>query len=302
MVSRAKLKKARAEQDKRRVQAEAFTTERLASIRTVRTFAREKHELEQFQAISRPAMAAQSDAASAHGKFMGTVDFGVKSATVGLIGFGASMVRKGSLSAGGLTSFVMYTTLVGLGIAGLYKELAADWQTPAARVMRVIQRAPKMSLTGGSTKPRLDGHIEFEQVGFSYDDKKGQVLKGVTFCVKPGEVVALSGPSGCGKSTVGRLLLQMYLPTKGRILVDGLPATAYDPSWLRDQIGVVEQDARLFSGSIADNIKYGHLDADKDAIERAAKTANAHEFIVGLKDGYDTQVGEGGRLLSGGQR
>jgi ATP-binding cassette subfamily B protein len=124
----------------------------------------------------------------------------------------------------------------------------------------------------------------------------------VTFAVAPGETVALVGPSGAGKSTIFQLILRFYDPVSGRITFDGHDLRDLDPAELRHQLGVVQQDAMLFSGSVRDNIRFGDPGATDEAIEEAARGANAHGFIRKLPQGYDTQLGEGGSTLSGGQR
>jgi subfamily B ATP-binding cassette protein MsbA len=149
--------------------------------------------------------------------------------------------------------------------------------------------------------PRMQGKVEFREVSFGY--RIGQAtLDHVSFTVAPGEMIALVGPSGAGKSTIITLLARFYDPTTGTVLIDDRPIAGYNVQSVRRQIGIVMQDSILFSGTIAENIRYGRPDATMDEIVTAAKAANAHEFISQFKSGYDSRVGERGVSLSGGQR
>lgn len=308
------LRRERSKDDALRVDTTAFVLERMSGIQTVRTFAREDHEVSRFTSIAEEAYRMAARVARAEAALYGTLDMMLKSAAIGLIAYGSSLVHAGQLSAGSLTQFTISAGLAGAGLAGFSRVFAADWQNPARRILAYMERKPLLRLTGGSTKARLLGDIRFENVDFGYasrarnrgetsaDVAVGPTVRGVNLELRSGEIVALTGPSGCGKTTLGRLLLQLYRPTGGTIYFDGIASESYDPSWLRSQIGVVEQDAALFSGSVRDNIRYGRLDADDAAIEVAARLAHAHDFISELPEGYDTPVGERGALLSGGQR
>ncbi|HEY7090003.1 MAG TPA: ATP-binding cassette domain-containing protein, partial [Tepidisphaeraceae bacterium] len=155
--------------------------------------------------------------------------------------------------------------------------------------------------TGALTKDRLEGRVEFRNVSFSYEGAQ-PALRDVSVAVDPGQMIGLCGPSGAGKSTFVNLICRFYDVTDGQILIDGSDIRDYDVKWLRRQIGVVLQEPYLFHGTIADNIRYGNPAASESDIIRAAKAANAHDFIVGFPDGYDTMVGERGQSLSGGER
>jgi ABC-type multidrug transport system fused ATPase/permease subunit len=147
------------------------------------------------------------------------------------------------------------------------------------------------------------GDVRFDDVTFSYPSRKEtQVLRGVTLHARAGERIALVGPSGAGKSTIVSLLLRFYDPDGGRILIDGKDARAYELVDLRRQLAVVPQDVLLFGGPIGENIAYGRTGASQSDIEEAARKANAHDFITGFPQGYQTLVGERGIQLSGGQR
>jgi ATP-binding cassette subfamily B protein len=174
--------------------------------------------------------------------------------------------------------------------------------TSAQRIFEVLDTPPEIySRDGAITKDRLDGRVEFRHVAFSYEGAQ-PALRDVTLSVEPGEMIGLCGPSGAGKSTFVNMICRFYDATDGQILIDGVDIRDYDVRWLRRQIGIVLQEPYLFHGTIAENIRYGNPDADEAQVIRAAKAANAYDFIVGFPDGYDTMVGERGQSLSGGER
>jgi subfamily B ATP-binding cassette protein HlyB/CyaB len=150
--------------------------------------------------------------------------------------------------------------------------------------------------------PPIQGAVEFDAVHFRYRPDAAEVLRGVSFRLRPGEVLGIVGRSGCGKSTLAKLAQRLYVPERGRVLVDGVDLTLADPAWLRRQIGVVLQENRLFARTIRENIALADPGAPMGAVIRAAKLAGAHQFILELPEGYDTLVGEQGATLSGGQR
>jgi ATP-binding cassette subfamily B protein len=174
--------------------------------------------------------------------------------------------------------------------------------TSAQRIFEVLDTPPEIfSRTGALTKDRLEGRVELRNVSFSYEGAQ-PALRDVSLTVEPGQMIGLCGPSGAGKSTFVNLLCRFYDVTDGQILLDGVDIRDYDVRWIRRQIGMVLQEPYLFHGTIADNIRYGNPDAAEREIISAAKAANAHDFVVGFPDGYDTMVGERGQSLSGGER
>jgi ATP-binding cassette, subfamily B, bacterial len=174
--------------------------------------------------------------------------------------------------------------------------------TSAQRVFEVLDTPPDIySPPDAIKKDSLEGRVEFRQVSFSYEGTE-PALREVSLVVHPGEMIGLCGPSGAGKSTFVNLICRFYDVTDGQILIDGVDVRDYDVKWLRRQIGIVLQEPHLFHGTVADNIRYGHPDASEEQVIAAARAANAHDFIVGFPDGYDTMVGERGQSLSGGER
>jgi ATP-binding cassette subfamily B protein len=173
------------------------------------------------------------------------------------------------------------------------------------RINDVIDTAPEEDLLHQTrqTLPPINGHIQFDRVTFCYHpDSDINTLENLSFSVQPGQTIALVGRSGSGKTTIAKLLLGLYSPTDGKILVDGYDVSSLSLRSLREQIGVVDQDTFLFGGTIRENISISYPEATLDDIIEAAKQAGAHQFIKELPMGYETQIGEGGGMLSGGQR
>jgi ATP-binding cassette subfamily B protein len=173
----------------------------------------------------------------------------------------------------------------------------------AERIFELLDRPPAIARDGGATLGHVDGKVELRAVSFAYPTRRDvTVVRSVDLVIRPGEAIAFVGPSGAGKSTLAALLLRLYDPDAGAILLDGHDLRSLDPRWLRGQIGVVSQEPLLFATTIADNIRYGRGDASDAEVEAAARAANAHDFIVRFPDGYQTLVGERGVQLSGGQK
>jgi len=172
----------------------------------------------------------------------------------------------------------------------------------AERVFSLMDSLPLLDPNAGIDPQQLHGEIELKAVEFSYPLKAKQVLFGIDLHIKPGQVVAFVGRSGAGKSTLINLLMRFYDPDQGQILFDGVDIREYAPKKLRAQIGVVQQNTDIFSGTVAANIAYGQDDWDMERLENAARMAHALEFIQELDEGFDTEVGERGTRLSGGQK
>jgi ABC-type multidrug transport system fused ATPase/permease subunit len=153
---------------------------------------------------------------------------------------------------------------------------------------------------GRLTAAHVEGRVDFDNVWFAYDGRP--VLRGVTFTAQPGEMVAIVGPSGSGKTTLVSLIPRFHEPASGRILIDWIESRRYRLGWLRRQIAIVQQEVIVLAGSVRENLRYGRLDADDAAIERAARDAQAHDFIMRLPQGYDTELAEAGAGLSGGEK
>lgn len=217
--------------------------------------------------------------------------------------FGGRMVIEGTLTAGELLQFTLFLTYI-------YKPLnwfsslprwVAEVTTSLIKIFEVLDEKPQVFDVDNASKKPIDGGIKFEDVSFGYKIYE-PVLKDINLDVKPGEMIGLVGHSGAGKSTMINLIMRLYDVDDGCIKISGEDIRNYDQQYLRENIGVVFQETFLFAGSAYDNIAYAKPDASPDEVFTAAKAANAHEFIMELKDGYNTLVGENGYNLSGGER
>ncbi len=228
-----------------------------------------------------------------------------KITTIAVLWTGAYLVIGGDLSIGQLIAFTMLSSQVTgplLRIVNLWQE----FQQVGISVQRlgdVLNTRPEPSYNPNrTTLPRVAGQIVFEEVTFRYRPDGPEVLRKVSFAIEPGQIIGIVGRSGSGKSTIAKLIQRLYVPERGRVLVDGVDLAQVDPSWLRRQVGVVLQENFLFNRSVRDNIALTNPSISMDRVIEAATLAGAQEFILELPEGYDTMVGEQGCSLSGGQR
>ncbi len=245
------------------------------------------------------------------GAFIAFIVFALFGSIVVVLWSGATLLQNGRITIGEMTRFVLYTAFVA-GAMGQFAELYSQVQKAVGatqRVRELLQEQPEFPVETSPTRPALRtrkvlrGEVEFRSVRFRYPSRpEVEVLKGVSFTVRPGEKVALVGPSGAGKSTIISLLLRFYDPQPGEILMDGQPAPTYPLAWLRNQMSVVPQEALLFGGTIFENIAYGRPGATEAEIIEAARLAYAHDFVTAFPEAYRTVVGERGVKISGGQR
>ena len=216
---------------------------------------------------------------------------------------GGYWVIRGEWTLGSLLAFQSYLGYM-FGPAQFLAMANLQLQNALAaleRISALFDIVPEENVGVGKRVARLSGEVEFRNVSFSYDGREA-VLQDVSFLVRPGEHIAIVGPSGVGKTTLVSLILRFYKPTQGEIYFDGLPASEYEVSSLRQRIGYVSQSTLLLSGTIMDNLRYGNPDASPEMVVRAAKAAGIHDFIVSLPEGYDSPVGERGVNLSEGQK
>jgi ATP-binding cassette subfamily B protein len=217
---------------------------------------------------------------------------------------GESEMLGPRVTAGTFVSFLLYTTMFvqPIEIIGQMTRIMIRATSSAHRVFEVLDSEPEVvDVAKPSRLEPVQGHVAFDEVTFAYDGVR-QVMKGISFEVKPGEMVGLVGPSGGGKTTIVSLIARFYDVTSGRILIDGIDIRDLDSGHYRRQIGMVLQEPYLFFGTVIDNIRYGMPEATLDEIVDAARAANAHDFICKLSHGYDTIIGERGHTLSGGER
>ena len=226
-----------------------------------------------------------------------------KLVTVGILWLGAYQVIDGALTVGGLVAFNMLAGRVSQPVMRL-AQLWQDFQQTGISMARLGDILNTRTEAPGSraSLPPMQGAIEFDQVSFRYRPDASEVLKNVSINIAVGETIGIVGRSGSGKSTLTKLVQRLYVPERGRVLVDGVDLALADPAWLRRQIGVVLQENLLFAKSIRENIALTDPGAPIEAVIEAAKLAGAHEFIMALPQAYDTPVGEHGATLSGGQR
>jgi ATP-binding cassette subfamily B protein len=294
----------------RRVQEELAAAadvaeETFSAVRTVRAFAAEQVHVGRFgQALARShALAEESARRTAMFTSLGSVA-GLFAATA-VFWYGARRVGAGEMTAGAMTSFLVYTALVGVSLGSLvnvWSELSKACGA-AERILALLAARPPLPLAGGATLSAVRGAIELRDVSFSYPSRRGApVLDRIRLSIAPGEIVALVGPSGAGKTTVTSLIGRLYEPSAGVILLDGIDVRLLDASWLRRQIGWVPQEPVLFAGSVAENIRYGRPEASDGEVQAAAEAAHAHGFIDRFPGKYRTLVGERGVQLSGGQK
>jgi len=217
---------------------------------------------------------------------------------------GGLHVIEGSLTLGSLLVVIAYLAAVYDPLSAIAHASGSLQQAvaSAARVRAIFDLTPEvLDEPGALDASRVAGHVRFESVGFAYAEGR-PVLEDVSFEVRPGEMVAVVGMTGAGKTTIASLIPRFFEPTKGRVLVDGVDVSRYGLASLRERIALVPQHPVLFTGTIADNIRYGRLEATDAEVEEAALAARVHDFVYGLPDGYATRVHEGGATLSGGER
>lgn len=278
--------------------------ENFQGVRVVKGLLREDENTKEFQKLTGQMYKASYRAAWLSALFLPTVQI-VAAVAMGLIiGYGGMQITLGVMTIGGIQAFVSYLTFMMWPIqdfARVYAEMQHSIAS-AERIFNLIDTPPEVDDKPDAIEAKtLLGEIEFDHVDFYYEDRK-PVLTDFTLKVKPGEMIALVGPTGGGKSTIVNLLCRFYEPRAGTIRINGHDYMDYTLASIHSRIGIVLQTPHLFSGSVRDNIRYGRLDATDEEIIEAAKIAGAHDFIVTLEKGYDQNVGEGGNLLSVGQK
>lgn len=280
--------------------------ETLQGIQNVKAFSNEAYEVARYRRSVLQARDLALKGVKWRGSFVSFVIFCMFGVIVFIIWRAVHLMADGLLDIGDITAFLGLSIMIGASIASVPDLITTMLKAVGAteRLMDIQDAATEaIDLAPRTEQLHLEGAIAFEQVSFHYATRADHaVLRGVRFSAQPGERVALVGPSGAGKSTIASLLLRFYDPVEGRITIDGKDARDYDLGALRDRMSLVPQEVLLFGGTILENIAYGRPDASREAIEAAARKANAHDFISSFPDGYATVVGERGIQLSGGQR
>lgn len=276
----------------------------VSGARVVKSFTNEAFEIERFKEQNGFFRAAKLYAYKIMAGTHSSIYMMTRLLTLVVLVVGAWLSFNGKLSYGELVSFVLYTNVLIKPIDKISAllELYPKGMAGFKRFRELIEQAPEIQdREDAKAIKHLDGNISFNQVDFNYDTSK-QVLQGISFDIRAGQTIAFVGPSGAGKTTICSLIPRFYEVTKGAITIDGIDIRNMTQASLRAQIGIVQQDVFLFTGTIRENIAYGKLGAGEEEIREAAQKAHLEAFIAELPDGYDTQIGERGLKLSGGQK
>jgi ATP-binding cassette subfamily B protein/subfamily B ATP-binding cassette protein MsbA len=276
----------------------------LTSIAAVKSFTRERHELARFSRHGEDTMRARLSLTWQESLFSVAVTAITLAGTALILIVGGLHVLDGSLTLGSMLVVVAYLASVYDPLSAIAYSTGSLQQAVASarRVRGIFDLTPEvLDDPEALDASGIEGRIRFDAVSFAYDDSR-DVLDLVSLEARRGELVALVGPTGAGKTTLASLIPRFYEPTVGRVLVDGVDVARYSLKSLRQQIAWVPQQPVLFAGTIAENIRYGRLDASDAEVEAAAKSANIHDFVSSLPQGYQTAIHEGGATLSGGER
>jgi ATP-binding cassette subfamily B protein len=278
--------------------------ENITGVRVTKSLAREERDLVEFQDLSGDMYEASYRAAWLSALFLPVVQLISAFAVAAIVWYGGLQVDLGFMTLGDIQAFVGYITFMLWPVQEMARVYAQMQQSVASaeRAFSLLDAVPEIQEKPDAADPgTIRGDIRFEHVSFQYEEDK-PVLADFDLQIKQGETIALVGPTGGGKSTIVNLLCRFYEPTNGRILINNADYTDLTLHAIHSRLGMVLQTPHLFSGSVRENIRYGNLDASDAEIEEAANLAGAHDFIVTLEKGYDENVGEGGSLLSVGQK
>ena len=287
--------------------ANARAGETFNAMHTVQSYAREDFERERFGEAVMRSLSASRRRIRMQGVLTASAMMLVMGAITAVLWVGAHQVIAGTLSAGTLAQFVLYA-LIGAGSVGALTEVWAEVQRASGGMGRINELFAEDSRLSVPASPTvlpvpLRGELRLDNVRFHYPTRPdAAALDGFSLQVSPGETVALVGPSGAGKSTVFQLILRFHDPESGSVRLDGIDVRELAPVALREHIALVPQDPVIFGSTARENLRYGKLDASPEQIEAAARSAEAHEFLVALPQGYDSELGEHGARLSGGQQ
>lgn len=299
-----KMKRAFRRSREKSGEVSAQAEEALSGIRLVKAFANEQLELERFMRKSNELLRVRTESFAILSYFSGTITFFTNATNLVVLVCGGMMVANDQLALSDFVAFFLYVNIFMKPVFRLlmFTEMYQRGMAGYHRFNEMMQHEAEIddapdAIAAGEIK----GRITFENVTFGYLQDK-PVLKHFDLDIAPGEKVAFVGATGAGKTTLASLLLRFYEPTQGRVLLDGVDIRKYKQSYLRNHVGLVQQDVFLFSDSVNFNIAYGKIKASEQEIEQAAKLAAADDFISALPEGYETKVGERGVKLSGGQK
>ena len=287
-------------------QMTSVVSDALPGVRVIKAFSQEKREVSRFGEKNQAVFQSELDMISLWTVFGPVLQLASQVGVLIVWVVGGWWVVKGTngMDAGTLWAFTgaMWMFYGPIHMISHMDRMFNRAATSVQRIFDILDTPPMVFSKSGAIVPKqLRGQIELRNATFSYDGVR-RVLKNVNLSINPGEMIGLAGPSGGGKTTLINLICRFYDVLEGQILIDGVDVRDYDVHELRRQVGVVLQEPFLFFGTVAENVAYGNALATREQIIRAAKAANAHDFIVGFPDGYDTMVGERGQMLSGGER
>jgi ABC-type multidrug transport system fused ATPase/permease subunit len=282
----------------------ATLAEDIAGMRMVQAFTRERQNIENFRAVADRYRESNMQTVVLNGWYFPFVDLLSSIALAVVLGYGGHLYFQGSVTLGTLFAFMLYVQNFFDPVQQLSQLYNTFLSATAAldKIMDVLDEEPTVvDQPGAIALPQVQGQVRFEDVRFSYGTGP-EVLHGLDLDVPPGTTVALVGHTGAGKSTIAKLLARFYDPTSGQITIDGYDLRDVTQSSLRQQLGIVPQEGFLFAGTVTENIAFGRPDAAPEDVVRAAQAVGAHDFIMRLEDGYETQLQERGSRLSLGQR
>lgn len=286
-------------------ESQSYMVEVITGVQTIKSFAIEPKMQKRWEELLADYTTAGFKTSFLSGNAGAVAKFVQRAFDIIILWYGAKLVMKGKLTIGQLVAFRMLASRVSEPVMRLV-QMWQEFQQASISVDRIgdIFNTPtEPSMESSKAKlPAVKGFIKFEKVCFRYQPDGPEVIRDMDFLIKPDTVVGIVGRSGSGKSTLSKLIQRMYLPERGKILIDGIDISLAEPVWLRRQIGVVLQENFLFNSTIRENIALHNPSASMEAVINVAKIAGAHEFITDLKNGYDTMVGEKGTGLSGGQK
>ncbi|MBQ8600674.1 MAG: ABC transporter ATP-binding protein [Clostridia bacterium] len=283
----------------------AGVEDNLSGIRVVKSFANESVEVTKFRKVNDSLLASKRNAYRAMGTFHSGLGAFTTFITVAVLVAGAILISRQMLKVTDLITFMLYINNFTEPVRKLinFTEQFQNGATAFSRFREMVEVEVEIQDSPDAEEPpRFEGWVEFQEVSFHYPEHEKTVLSHVSLSVAAGEYVALVGESGAGKSTLCSLIPRFYEVSDGAILIDGKDIRRYTLKGLRNQIGVVQQDVYLFSGTVMENIRYGRPEATDEEVIEAAKKANAHEFILSLPNGYESDIGQRGIKLSGGQK
>lgn len=286
-------------------ESQSYLVEAVTGVQTIKSFAIEPSAQKKWEGLLANYTKAGFKTSMLSGNAGAAAQFVQKVFDLLILWIGARLVIDGKLTVGQLVAFRMLSGRVSGPVLRLV-QMWQDFQQTSISVQRlgdIFNTKPEPTMDNSKTRlPAIKGDIRFDKVSFRYRADGAEVIKNMSFGIRPNTVVGIVGRSGSGKSTISKLVQRLYVPESGKILIDGVDLALADPNWLRTQIGVVLQENFLFNASIRENIALQNPAASMDQIIRAAKIAGAHDFILELSEGYDTMVGEKGTGLSGGQK